>query len=273
MATGSATPGGATVPASGGAAAAIGNLLRIPLLPLLWLARVLIIRIGAREGMQIASFSSFPSLIYTWPICAMSWVAVIALQVAPDSATIGWLWLIVVLFTLIVIATDVGRNTALGWALFTALLFACGALLYANFKIPILGMLYDHFAGLNVRMDKGLAWAAAEWTTLMLAITIMVALLDGQHEISSREMTHRRFLRTSENWPLTMNRVRLEWPDMLEMCVLFGAGHLVIIDQDRREILRIMNVPFLWFFRDEVSRILDVMATTEVPAGALQQST
>jgi hypothetical protein len=249
----------------------VGDFLRIPLLPLLFLARLLIIRVSTREGMQSAMFMSFPCLVYVWPLCVMSWAAWFILTISPGAAGyLGWLWLMVMLFGYVVIGADIGRNSALAWALFLALLFAVGGLIHANYKIPVLGFLYEFFVSMNVQLDKGLAVAAAVWLTLLLIIATVMALIDGRHEISSRELTHRRFLRVSENWPLAMNRVRLEWPDMLEMIVLFGAGHVVIIDHERREVLRIPNVPCLWFFREEVENILDVMATTEVASTSLR---
>lgn len=41
-----------------------------------------------------------------------------------------------------------------------------------------------------------------------------------------------------------------------------GAGDLIVIDSQKNEVLRITNVPFLWFFRHDVDHILEVLATT-----------
>ncbi len=256
----------------------IGNILRIPLLPFIFVFRPLIFRTSERAGTQIALFTSFGSLIYCWPIIIVGFLGA-ALDAwgvihAPTSAhpgdtaysIMGWVWLITVLFTLVVLGTDVSRNVALVWILVIGLLITGGAFVNAQYHIPVLGNIYDYFARLNVQFDKGTAVATSVVLLIVLFVVVVHALLDGRHEISSREVTHRHFLRASESWPLNINRVRLDWPDLLEMIVLFGAGHLVIIDQDRREVLRIPNIPFLWFFRDEVNRILDIMATTEVPA-------
>ncbi len=252
---------------------AIGGLARILLFPLIFVFRPLIFRISERQGTQIATFTSFSGLIYCWPIMLMGFIGALATHWGASPIVIGWIYVWVILLTLIVLGTDISRNSILVWALVVGLVLAVGALVNAKFQIPVLHWIYSHFAAHGVQFNYGIGMSLSELLLIVFVVIGFQALLDGRHEISSREVTHRRFLRASESWPLNINRVRMDWPDLMEMFVLFGAGHLVIIDQDRREVLRIPNIPFLWFFRDEVNRILDIMATTEVDASRVMQGT
>ncbi|MGE0481001.1 MAG: hypothetical protein AB7Q17_11070 [Phycisphaerae bacterium] len=255
----------AAAPAGGGALAAIGNLLRYPLMPLLWLARLMVVRVGVKQGSQVVTFTSFSSLIYVWPIVVVGYFLLGLHWLGwGDPGVLGWIWLFTIVFVLIVMGSDISRDTGLVWILVAALILTLGALLNARFQLPVLGWLYGHFSSLGVAIDGGTVRALCELLLILLAVVVVHSLFDGRHEISSREVTHRRMLRASENLPLYSNRVRLDWPDLLEMIALFGAGHLVVIDQDRKEVMRIPNIPCLWFFRAEINGILDVMATTEV---------
>jgi hypothetical protein len=250
----------------------IGRVIRIPFIPVLWFLRLLVFRVAEKQGSQVISFTSYSNLIYCWPIIVVGFVnAGLASAGIGSPAVLGWIWLFSIVFTLVVMGTDLTRNATLGWALFVALILALGSLIHAKYQIPVLGAIYDHFAVLGVTFGAGMGRAMSELLLIVMVVVIVHAMLDGRHEISSREVTHRRFMRASESWPLSLNLVRLDWPDMLEMIAGCGAGHLLIVDQSRREVLRIPNVPFLWFFREEVNSVLEVMATTHVDAAAAPQ--
>ncbi|MBK8916053.1 MAG: hypothetical protein IPM64_15900 [Phycisphaerales bacterium] len=250
--------------ASGGGLAVVGAIAGVVLFPLIWLGRMFIFRVSERQGNQVATFTNFSSMAYVWPIVLVGYVCAAVSNFGISPAVLGWTWVATVVFVLIVLGTDINRNLALVWGLIAALVFTGGALVHSKYSIPVLGWIYDWFAGLQVTFNPGIAVAVSTILLIILLVVLVHALFDGRHEISSREVMHRRLMRASESLPLTINRVRLDWPDMLEMITLFGSGHLVVTDGHGREVMRIANIPFLWFYRDEVKRILDIMATTEV---------
>lgn len=250
---------------------ALLNILKIPLFPLLMIGGVMFFRTTERQGTQVLMFANFSSLIYTWPILVVGFVGWLLVGWGwADPAVMGWVWIFTLLVVLITLGTDIHRDSAVVWLLGIGLILALGALLNAKYQIPVLHNIYQHFSDMKVAFDRGTAIALTELLAIVHLIILIQAVFDGRHEISSRELTHRRLLRASEAWPLTINRVRLEWPDLLEMITLFGAGHLVVIDQDRKEVMRIRNIPFLWFFRERINNVLDVMATTEVAPSEVQ---
>lgn len=257
---------------SGGGLAAAGAIAGVALFPLIWLGRMFIFRVSERQGNQVATFTNFSSMVYVWPIVVVGYLCAAVSNFGFSPAVLGWIWIATLVYVLIVLGTDINRNLALVWGLIAALIFTGGALIHSKYSIPVLGWVYDWFAALNVGFNPGIAVAVSTILLITLVVVLIHALFDGRHEISSREVTHRRLMRTSESLPLTINRVRLDWPDMLEMVTLFGAGHLVVTDSHGREIMRIANIPFLWFYRDEVNRILDIMATTEVAPHVLDAS-
>lgn len=257
----------------GGFMAAIGTGIGYLLFPLIWLGKLFVFRVSERQGNQVATFVSFSSMIYVWPVVLVGFVAA-AIEPAGviTNTALAWTWIGVTVFVMVVLGTDINRNAALIWALVVALFLALGALVHKQYNIPVLGAIYDWFEGLNVQFSRGSAIAVASILAVVMVIVFVQALFDGRHEISSREVTHRRLLRGSESLPLTINRVRLDWPDLLEMITLFGAGHLIVVDNTGKVIMRIPNIPFLWFYRDEVNRILDIMATTEVNPAVLDNT-
>ncbi len=247
-------------------AGGFGKAVRIVLTPLLWILRPLVFSISKEAGNPKVRFTSFSTLIYLWPIMIIGWVnAALAgwawLDASP--ALLGWIWITVVFVVALCVGADVDRNKLIALAAAVLILWLGGSLLNAKMGIPVLSNIYDYFSGMEVRFEPGTARVFSIVTLIMLVIVMIAAWFDGRYEITTREITHRRLLRTSDSLPRAAKRIKRDWRDLAEFLLGLGAGDLIVIDSNKNEVLRIPNVPFLWFFRHDVDHILEVLATTD----------
>ncbi len=259
------TPPQTTAPQPKSGENPVGKVLRLLFSPLLFLVRPLVFHVSHDPHNPKVSFTSYSALIYLWPIMVIGWLNSLLLRwnwAGPEL--LGWVWITVVLLVFICIGTDVNRNKAIVIVLLILLGWTSGALLSDRAQIPVLSHLYNYFAGLGVQFEPGTAKFLGIAILLLLVGTVFIAWFDGRYEITTREITHTRVLRASDSFPRGAKRVKLDWRDLAEVLLGFGAGDVLVIDAQRNELLRIPNVPFLWFFRRDIERVLEVLATTHL---------
>jgi len=244
----------------------LGAILHVIVFPVKLVFKPLIFRVTHERGHPKVFFTSFSSLIYLWPImavgflgCAMEsfeWVKV-------GSATFGWIWITTVLVVLITVAADIDRNKAIVLVLFIAVCWLSGYLLQDKKDIQVLSGIYNFFARQDVKFDAGTAMVISVFIAIIEIGVIVMAWLNGRYEITTREITHRIVGRTSDSLPRAAKRIKQECRDMAEAVIGLGAGDVIVLDTQMNVVLRIPNVPFLWFFRRDIDEVLEVLATTE----------
>ncbi len=243
------------------------KVLRVIAAPFLWVLRPLVFSISTEPGSPKVRFTSFSTLMYLWPIMVVGWVNYWIsgwewVTVSPEL--LGWIWLTVVLIVAICIGADVDRNKMFVMAIILVVLWFGGILLKDKANFPILSHIHKYFADLNVQFEPGTALVFSVAILILLIGVVFTAWFDGRYEISTREITHRRILRTSDSLPRAAKRIKRDWRDLAEFFLGIGAGDLIVIDTNKNIVLRIANVPFLWFFRHEVDHVLEVLAVTDI---------
>jgi hypothetical protein len=247
----------------------VGRILRTLFAPLVWVLRPLVFRIGTEKGNPKVYFTSFSTLLYLWPIMVVGvlgcWLVGANLVGAP---MMGWIWITVMLTVLIAVGADTDRNKAFVIGLIITVLWVLGLLLKEKHHFPVLSHIYDYFAGLGVAFDSGTAKVFSVATCVILVFVVAIAWFDGRYEITTREITHRRVFRTSDSLPRAAKRIKRDWRDLMEVFLGIGAGDVIVLDSNMNIVMRISNVPFLWFFRHDIDHILEVLATTEIEENA-----
>jgi len=241
----------------------LSRIAQILLTPLIWLLRPLVFRVSQEPGNPRVSFTSFSGLMYLWPIMAVGWLGTLLFPIIRPEV-LGWIWITTLLVVLITVAADVDRNKLL---VLIGLILICwmgGFILQKNQNIFVLSTIYDFFARQDVMFNKGMANVMSVIIAIILAGVIIVGWFDGRYEITTREITHKRVFRTSDSLPRAAKRIKRDWRDVAEAFIGLGAGDMIVLDSQKNIVMRIPNVPFLWFFRQDVDHILDVLATTEV---------
>jgi len=248
---------------------AIGKVVRILLTPLIWALKPLVFRITREGGVPKVYFTSFSTLLYLWPIAAVGWLGSLMVNWGlVGSPVMGWIWITVILVVLLCIGSDTDRNKTIALVLVGLLLWTSGLLLEAKKGIPILSHIYDFFAAQNVQFEPGTAHVLSVATLIVLFFVVIGAWFDGRYEITTREITHKRLLRTSDSLPRAAKRIKRDWRDLTELILGIGAGDLIVLDSNKNIVMRIANVPFLWFFRHDVDHILEVLAVTDAEEAA-----
>lgn len=233
--------------------------------PIVWLMRPLVFRVGHEAGNPKVLFTSFSNLLYLWPIMILGWVLPFVMSWRPEWAgVLGWVWITAMLIVVICIGSDTDRNKTAAIAAVVIILWLSGLLLEAKRGIPVLSNVYDYFASFNVKFDPGTAGVFSIAVLIILFFVVGAAWFDGRYEITTREITHKRIFRTSDSLPRAAKRIKRDWRDMIEVFLGLGAGDVIVLDTNSNVVMRIPNVPFLWFFRHDVDHILEVLATTEV---------
>ncbi len=261
--SGGPAPAGRPAEKEGGFWRVVGKILHILLMPLIWITRPLIFRVGGERGNPKVHFTSFSTLFYIWPILVVGVLGVL-LDGIVTPAVLGWAWVTVVLAVIICIGADIDRTKAIALIAVVLILWFGGVLLKERHDIPVLSYIYTYLAGLNVQFNPGTAKVFNWATFIILLLVVGNAWFDGRFEITTREITHKRMFRTSDSLPRAAKRVKRDWRDWGESVLGLGAGDLIVLDSNRNVVMRIPNIPFLWFFRQDVDHILEVLATTEV---------
>jgi len=221
------------------------------------------------SGVPKVYFTSFSTLLYLWPIMIVGWAGSWMVDwglVGPS--VMGWIWITVILLVLLCIGADTDRNKTIALVLVILLLWTSGLLLEAKKGIPVLSHIYDFFAAQDVKFEPGTAQVLSIATLIVLIFVVIGAWFDGRYEITTREISHRRLLRTSDSLPRAAKRIKRDWRDLTELILGIGAGDLIVLDSNKNIVMRISNVPFLWFFRHDVDHILEVLAVTDIDEAA-----
>ncbi len=240
------------------------KIVRIIFAPFVWLARPLVFRVSHERGNPKVYFTSFSSLMYLWPVMIVGlvgpWLAENVIR--PD--TMGWIWITILWLVILSLGADMDRNKMMALLAIIVILWLGGMLLEAKQGIPILSQIHDYFARQNVSVEPGTVKVFGIIAAIILVLVVISAWFDGRYEITTREITHRRVFRTSDSVPRAAKRIKQDWRDLTEFLLGIGAGDLIVQDTNGNVVLRIPNVPFLWFFRHDVDHILEVLATTDV---------
>ncbi|MCG8403968.1 MAG: hypothetical protein MI923_02100 [Phycisphaerales bacterium] len=251
----------------GAVTAWMGKALRIIFAPLVWLLRPLVFRVSMDKNLPKVYFTSFSTLVYLWPIMVVGWINTM-LYGWIDPAVLGWVWITVMLVVILCIGSDTDRNKTIVIILVGLLLWIGGLLIEEKQGIPVISRVYDHFAGYEVSFNPGTAQVFSVATLIILIFVVLAAWFDGRYEITTREISHKRLFRTSDSLPRAAKRIKRDWRDLTEVFLGLGAGDLIVLDSNKNIVMRIPNVPFLWFFRHDVDHILEVLATTEIDEAA-----
>jgi len=241
----------------------VSKIFGVLLWPFIFLFRPLIFRVTKEHGNPKVHFTSFSALFYLWPVMVVGWLGVLLDDIIRPEV-LGWAWITTLLLVMITIATDIDRNKLIGLVLIVGLCWAVGFILQSNQDIPVLSGIYGFFASQEVQFNAGMANVISIIILIILMGVIGYAWVDGRYEITTREITHRKMLRTSDSLPRAAKRIKQDWRDIAELIIGLGAGDVIVLDTQKNIIMRIPNVPFLWFFRHDVDHVLEVIATTDV---------
>ncbi len=236
--------------------------LRIIAIPLSLLIRPFVFRVTS-DGNKV-TFTSFSALIYTWVLIPIG-LATHFLHKAEwmSPTTLGWVQVLSILMLLVLLGDDMGFWAAVVTGMIAVLLGLSARLLGSEYEIGVFNWLADALRAMEVQYSPGLSVALAFFAFLLISLYVLPkAWFVGRYEITTREITHIRRGVAVESWRRAGRDVKQRWPDILEMAVGLGSGGVYLLDRQQKAVMAIPHVACLWFYRKEVERVLEKIATS-----------
>jgi hypothetical protein len=130
-------------------------------------------------------------------------------------------------------------------------------------EVALLGALFDYMAALQPKLDPGTV-TVLSWLLLLPWIGALLHMaLNGRKRFTHNEIGEFHFGEGSELTDRTGLRFRTRYRDVLETLLTFGGGDLIAVDNHQNVIKRWDNVVGLYFFWNDLDRVLHQRAVME----------
>jgi hypothetical protein len=208
-------------------------------------------------------FIAYPKLLFVWPIILMGLLFWPLMQWHwVDPSTLGWIYLLVVLFVILTLGVDIDRNHAVFWAVVCIAIWLLGLVLKDRAGITVFGNIYNFFRSLDVTYSQGFGLSLSIILLVPFLLMFGWARLNDRWRITHNEFEHYSFGRMDDSLGRGAKTIRTEYPDVLE-ALLGLAGTLIVLNATgQQELRRIPHVMFLPLVRAKLNLVLEKMAVT-----------
>ncbi len=178
---------------------------------------------------------------YHWPSTAVTW---------------GWLYVLVLLYTVLTLLYDV--STVRGLIVGGVVLLLWMILLYLDtkFHMPLLSWTIGKFKGLTPRLDPGMARAISVFLLIPWLASMFHSFGYGRKTFSPNSIEEWFFGEGHEVTDRAGLRFRVRYRDLFESILGLGAGDIEAIDTNRHVVKKWENVLFLAFVWGRLDTIL-----------------
>jgi hypothetical protein len=217
---------------------------------------------GRSTSEQVVVYAVHQSF-FLWAIVLSGFVGAACARHWPNSAVVwGWLYLWVLLYTLVTLLFDVSTGKFLLWlGVFSFLWLICRYLEDVK-HLPVLGHLLTYFSGLRPKLDPGFA-AVVSWLLLPAWIgSLFHAFGRGRKTFTPNSIEEWYAGEGSEITDRTGLKFRTRYRDIFETFLGLGAGDLEAIDGSGHVVKRWPNILFLAFTWNRLDHILHERAAT-----------
>lgn len=218
-------------------------------------------------------FHTYPKLLFIWPIIAAGflfwplggweWV---------DQESLGWVYLLVCVIVILTIGVDIERNHAVFWAVAFGMFFFLGLWLSEKSGFTLFGNIFNFFEDQEVAYNKGFGLSVSILLLIPYLTMIFWARMQHRWRITHNEFEHYAWGRADDSLARGAKRVRSTYPDLLELLIC-GAGTLIVYSATgRSELRRIPHVPFIFYVRKRINRLLEATAVTQPDADVIAEA-
>jgi hypothetical protein len=201
---------------------------------------------------------SHTNLIFLWPVPIAAAVLVYLSGTGVSAEWIGWMWVIVGLVSLLTVADKL--NFAEGASIVAAfvILGLIAQVVELKYELPVISEVWKFISKNDVKGDVGTMRVAGILLVLLIGLySVPRSVMVGRYRISSRRVDHRKVIfLESDGIVVDKSTPSLEIPNVFRFFLGFGAGSLVFKSGDH-EVLRIDNIPGLWFVYPTIENIFD----------------
>lgn len=246
--------------------ASLGRVLVTPILGLLFLIRLIT---GRRRSLHAVTFCTYPPLVFSWLLIFLGFAFwPFATTELVSLSTLGWIYAIVVIATVLTMGIDINRNAAAFWLV---IIIACwfAVLWLRDVKgLVVFSRIYQSFAALDMAYHRDAALLVSVILGVAYLLMLAWARINSMWRITHNEFEHCALGRVDDSLGRGAKGVRAEYPDLFEF-ILCLAGDLLIFDSaGKRLIRRIPHVPLLPLVRSRINHVLEatLVVTDETAA-------
>lgn len=200
----------------------------------------------------------FHTGIYLWLWILFGFVSSCLVSWGADASLFGWLYLMVVMYTLITVLFDISRNMMLVVLLAIGFVGVSGLYLQDHVNLPVISSLYSFFVGMQVRLDPGFARALSWLLLIPFGCVLVQAYFDGHVRITSNEIEVYHYGKMTDSISRIGKRIRERYRDLNETLLGLGAADMVVIDYNGKEERLFQNIVGLRYRWAEIDRMLEV---------------
>jgi hypothetical protein len=205
---------------------------------------------------EVTVYSAHPSF-FLWLLILVGFVSAAIVHRSPHLAGFfGWLYVWVMLYFLVTMLYDFSARKLGLWVLIFTLIWLASKYVELLKNIGVLSHLFRYLASLQPELDPGFA-TVLSWLLILPWIgSLFHMALNGRKKFTPNEIGEFHFGEGSELTDRTGLRFRTNYRDVLETILSFGGGDLLAVDNHQNVIKRWDNIIGLFFFWNDLDRVL-----------------
>jgi hypothetical protein len=212
---------------------------------------------------EVTVYSAHPSF-FLWLLIAVGFISAAIVTRAPAwTGFFGWLYVWVLVYFLVTLLYDFSTRKLALWTLIFTLIWLASKYVELLKQIAVLSSVFEYLASLQPKLDPG-SVTVLSWLLLLPWIGALLHMaLNGRKRFTPNEIGEFHFGEGSELTDRTGLRFRTKYRDVLETVLTFGGGDLIAVDNHQNVIKRWDNIIGLFFFWNDLDRVLHQRAVSE----------
>jgi hypothetical protein len=205
---------------------------------------------------EVTVYSAHPSF-FLWLLIAVGFITAGIVQKWPDWASFcGWLYVWTLLYFIVTLLYDFSTRKLALWVLIFTVIWLASKYVEMLKHVALLSWVFNYLADLDPKLDPGTV-TILSWLLLLPWIGALLHMaLNGRKKFTPNEIGEFHFGEGSELTDRTGLRFRTTYRDVLETLLGFGGGDLIAVDNHQNVIKRWDNVIGLYFFWNDLDRVL-----------------
>jgi hypothetical protein len=212
---------------------------------------------------EVTVYSAHPSF-FLWLLIAVGFISAAIVTRAPAwTGFFGWLYVWVLVYFLVTLLYDFSTRKLALWTLIFTLIWLASKYVELLKQVAVLSSVFEYLASLQPKLDPG-SVTVLSWLLLLPWIGALLHMaLNGRKRFTPNEIGEFHFGEGSELTDRTGLRFRTKYRDVLETVLTFGGGDLIAVDNHQNVIKRWDNIIGLFFFWNDLDRVLHQRAVSE----------
>jgi hypothetical protein len=212
---------------------------------------------------EVTVYSAHPSF-FLWLLIAVGFISAAIVTRAPAwTGFFGWLYVWVLVYFLVTLLYDFSTRKLALWTLIFTLIWLASKYVELLKQVAVLSSVFEYLASLQPKLDPG-SVTVLSWLLLLPWIGALLHMaLNGRKRFTPNEIGEFHFGEGSELTDRTGLRFRTKYRDVLETILTFGGGDLIAVDNHQNVIKRWDNIIGLFFFWNDLDRVLHQRAVSE----------